>query len=358
MPTSFTDRSKDTEKDAVQKGVRLLNEVEKAWLAGVIDGEGSIFLAKISPKKAKLRRGFYYRPAVIVANSNVALPNRVREVIGRGSVGFCKQKNPRWKDKWQYLGSGLVVRELLPQILFYLVVKRRVAEAMLEYLSFVDANPVDGAMQIPPGYHAKLDSLYWTVKRLNEKGEKPTDQASGGVSTELSSLEQTKESRSTGNRAKPRQMNEPEKAWLAAVVDGEGSIFLSKVRHPNYRRGFFYGPQLGVSNTNRAFLAKLREVVGEGTVSLAKKKDGKWKARWEYQAAAGVLRSILPQIMPYLIVKRAQAQKMLDFFIYIDDNRIYGLKEVPAGYYDKLDTMYRALKETNRKGRLAKKTEN
>jgi hypothetical protein len=36
-------------------GVRILSEVERARLAGVVDGEGSILVAKIAPKKHHYR---------------------------------------------------------------------------------------------------------------------------------------------------------------------------------------------------------------------------------------------------------------------------------------------------------------
>ena len=80
-------------------GVRFLGEVEKAWLAGVIDGEGSIFISKVrSGKTEKSRRCFFYKPHLSVANSNQDFLNKVREVIGKGSVNLDKEKNPRWKE--------------------------------------------------------------------------------------------------------------------------------------------------------------------------------------------------------------------------------------------------------------------
>jgi hypothetical protein len=44
-----------------------------------------------------------------------------------------------------------------------------------------------------------------------------------------------------------RQLDELERAWLAGVIDGEGSVFLSKVVDRAYRRGFYYLPQFSVS---------------------------------------------------------------------------------------------------------------
>lgn len=343
------DGSEKTAEVALRNGVRLLSDVEKAWLAGVIDGEGSIFLSKLTHGNWRYRRGFIYVPALKVSNSNRAFSNKVRDTIGKGSVNFVEEKRSRWKDRWDYTGSGFVLRGLLPQILPHMLVKREVAQRMLEYLSFVDANPIDGSRkQIPPSYYDRLDSLYLAVKRLNERGKNPSTE----LSEILLSQPHNPNKRGPGSRTSScRQMREEERAWLAGVIDGEGSIFLSKVTHSNYRRGFFYRPQLEVSNSSRLFLIRVAEIVGEGTVQLAKKEPGAWKTRWMYAAVSGVLRVVLPQIVPYMIIKRAQAETMLKFFAFIDENPIRGRTKVELNYYEKLDSLYWMIKKLNEKGR-------
>jgi hypothetical protein len=335
----------------IHGGVRCLNAIEKAWLAGVIDGDGSIFISKITGGNAvsKYRRGFAYVAMLSLDSANEAFPKKVLQVIGKGSVNFVEEKRLNWKDRWCYRGNGLVLRGLLPQLLPQLLIKREVSERMLEYLAFIDANPIDGPMKIPQGHHEKQDFLYSAVKLANEKGR--------DVSPELLNvlLSQPKglRNRRQGERSTDcRELTEEEKAWLAGAIDGEGSIFLSKVRNPASRRGFFYRPQIGVSNSNRAFLVRAMKIIGEGTVQLAKKGDSGWKTRWVYGASAGFLRAVLPQIMPYLIVKRLMAEKMLEYFEYIDgENSIQGKKEVPAAYYETLDSLYLAMKKLNEKGK-------
>jgi hypothetical protein len=55
-----------------------------------------------------------------------------------------------------------------------------------------------------------------------------------------------------------------EKARLAGVIDGEGSIFISKVIEARiFRGGFFYKAFLSVSNPNEDFVRRIR-VVGMG----------------------------------------------------------------------------------------------
>ncbi|MGA2663363.1 MAG: hypothetical protein ABSF83_00260 [Nitrososphaerales archaeon] len=330
---------------------RQLNEVEKAWLAGVIDGEGSIFIVKLTRGlAAQKRRGFTYVPAINLSSSSEAFAKKVREVIGRGSVNFIEEKRYEWKDKWYYRGAGMVVRGLLPQLVPHLLIKKEAAERMLEYLAFVDAYPINGLVEIPPGYYEKADSLYLALKQANQKGKDPSAEALAA----MLALSKSLKNRGRGGRATEcRTLIEKESAWLAGVIDGEGSIFLSKVSGPEYRRGYFYRPQLNVSNSNRPFLVKVMEIVGEGTVHLARKGNETTKTRWEYNAAAGVLRKVLPQIVRHLIVKRQMAERTLEYFDFVDANPIPGRKPVPSGYYERLDELYRTIKKLNEKGKPA-----
>jgi hypothetical protein len=76
-----------------------------------------------------------------------------------------------------------------------------------------------------------------------------------------------------------RVLNPVERAWLAGVIDGEGSIYISKVIAEYNRRGFVYMLYLSMSNSNYDFVAKVRElerawlasvIDGEGSVFLSK----------------------------------------------------------------------------------------
>lgn len=49
--------------------------------------------------------------------------------------------------------------------------------------------------------------------------------------------------------------------------------------------------------------------------------------------------------------KKAQAQKLMGFFQFIDDNPLSGLKEIPPAYYERLDAIYAEIKRLNKKGK-------
>ena len=330
--------------------VRILSEVEKSRLAGVIDGEGSILISKIAPKKGRYRRGFYYRANLEIANSNSLFVRRVLGLIGKGSASFTKEKHVEWKDKWQYQGSSLVLKAILPQVLPYLVVKKKVAEKMLEYLEFVDANQIDGPMEVPEGFDERRDALYHEIKRLNERG--PNSSREDGTSAFLPPVAGA---RGRGIRTVHcRILSETGRAWLAAIVDGEGTIMIVERIDSKFRRGFYYCPILEISNTNRTVLNKVWETIGGGGVYSANRGTPLQRKRWMYAASAGVMRAILPQILPYMIIKKKQTMLALEFLRYVETNGPGGGGgKVPPKYYERLDAMLSAMRKLNHKGRGA-----
>jgi hypothetical protein len=93
-PDQSAYRSNSSSRIAQQNTVRVLSPLEKAWLAGVIDGEGSIYISEAKAEYSK--RGLVYHAYLSVANSNHDFVAKVREVIGwvmselrrrKGSIG-------------------------------------------------------------------------------------------------------------------------------------------------------------------------------------------------------------------------------------------------------------------------------
>ena len=140
----------------------------------------------------------------------------------------------------EYKGSGSALRGILPQILPYLVIKKEVARRMLEFLEFVEAESPDGLEEFPPGYNKKLGLLYWRVKEFNQK-ERDLSEAEMALAV----VPFNPNKRRPGNRAKNcRQMSETERAWLAGVIDGEGSILLIAGRRSRLQARVLLSPSI------------------------------------------------------------------------------------------------------------------
>lgn len=108
---------------------------------------------------------------------------------------------------------------------------------------------------------------------------------------------------------KPRKLSIAEAAWLAGVIDGEGSIGL-----------YNYGKEgrrvlIQMSNTNKAFVEKVRHVIGCGSNVVRHKFSGAHKGRKPiyHYTLKGSARCyiILKQILPFLIIKKEVAKKII-----------------------------------------------
>jgi len=107
----------------------------------------------------------------------------------------------------EYKGSGSALRGILPQILRYLIIKKEVARRMLEFLEFVEVNSPDRSEDFPPEYNKRLDSLYWAVKKLNQKGN---DLPEAEMALAVAPFNPNK--RKAGNRVRNcREMNDLER---------------------------------------------------------------------------------------------------------------------------------------------------
>jgi hypothetical protein len=97
-----------------------------AWLAGFLDGEGTIGLYRNSPKS------FHVRLSVV--NSHAGSIELVKSMIG-GGITSRVRKNPKHKDcyVWQSNDTGLVLG-VLRKIEPYLVIKREQALLIIRYI--------------------------------------------------------------------------------------------------------------------------------------------------------------------------------------------------------------------------------
>lgn len=107
-------------------------------------------------------------------------------------------------------------------------------------------------------------------------------------------------------------MSTTEKAWLAGFIDGEGSIgFYLAGRNRTYPAWY-----ISVPNTHKGSLDYCKIITGTGTVVKKKaatertKEQFQWRVNPQREIAA-----ILKQIFPYLVIKRAQAEKFLNSFV-------------------------------------------
>jgi hypothetical protein len=143
-------------------------------------------------------------------------------------------------------------------------------------------------------------------------------------------------------------------AALATLFDGEGCITILR----NERKGtdllVQFTVRLDVANTNGDWLKAWKLRVEKGNLFLYEQTERKWKDRynWVINKKADVV-YILKRILPYLIVKREQAQIALDLI----ENKIivpFGTRawERPGELeLTRRENLYNRMRYLNKKGR-------
>ncbi len=99
----------------------------------------------------------------------------------------------------------------------------------------------------------------------------------------------------------PKTMTQPHAAYLAGIIDGEGSIIL------HMRRDDVVAMFVAIVNTSRGLLEWVEHTTGVG--SIVDHDGGSLQRRptWLWRANSEAAEAILRQVHPFLIVKKAQA---------------------------------------------------
>lgn len=138
---------------------------------------------------------------------------------------------------------------------------------------------------------------------------------------------------------------------MAGIIDGEGSICIFPYYGRHYKYGKYprYKPALCVTNTNRKLMEWIVENFG-GTIQVVKRKRDQLKTHkqnhhWlvSHEKAANIIRAILP----YLVIKREQADLFLTFQA---TARRSGLQGTPEPVRKLRSEIAEQMRELNRRG--------
>jgi len=146
-----------------------LTETQKAYIAGFIDGEGTISISKTGYVSTSGENN--YTTLLRVGNTNKEVLETIRNWTGLGYVKIFstkwsterKNNKPLWK--WQMAANQM--RELLPVILPYLLIKKRVAKLALELLG--DKPRVRGR-HVSQELREKYRIIVKEAQELNQRG--------------------------------------------------------------------------------------------------------------------------------------------------------------------------------------------
>ena len=114
-----------------------MTETEKAYIAGILDGEGSIMLQKFHAKE-------HPSPCVSIASTTLELLEWIKKTVGKGVIVKKKNYNPEkhqdcYSYKLKYNDAINLIKDLYPYII--IPAKRKRAELILtKYKSLTPRN--------------------------------------------------------------------------------------------------------------------------------------------------------------------------------------------------------------------------
>lgn len=158
-----------------------MEEPIRAWLAALIDGEGSIMLNRLATR-LPTGRGIRYRPVVVIAASTdyrlmTAIQQRltVGQIYEHAVSNTRKSYNPRAARQWTYRLNVTQIWDVLPEVQPWLVLKNEQATLLLEAMTLKRSLTPGQTGFLPQNRDAiveRLDQIYTDIRVLNTRGRK------------------------------------------------------------------------------------------------------------------------------------------------------------------------------------------
>ena len=138
----------------------VLTEAEKAYIAGILDGEG--YVTVLHSRSQTL--------SVNINNNNEALMRWLTERVGGRYYARRPAKRASFHFQWSI--SSRMCRWLLPQVLPYLIVKRRHAELLLEADRLKRELHLNEGLRSSARTDSRMVQLFRELHSLSEKGRR------------------------------------------------------------------------------------------------------------------------------------------------------------------------------------------
>lgn len=123
----------EAKKKTVEK--ENLTCTEAAYLAGIIDGEGSLTI--VAQKDARTKK-YYFNPRIDIANTDTKLMNWLVNTLLVGSIYVQNRENEGHKTRYCYSIAKNGVAWLIPQIKPYIKIKFEQLLALERFIELRD----------------------------------------------------------------------------------------------------------------------------------------------------------------------------------------------------------------------------
>lgn len=292
-----------------------------AYLAGVLDGDGSFsILKKTSCVLLENRRIPRYRPCIQMFNLSENMTNLLKKYLG-GNSSKRKKQQENWQDQSYWYCIGIKsCKNALNKILPYLIVKKEVAECLIEFVN--KAIPLYQKKRLDQSILLDREKDYLFARTLNDRRD---------IDPECVSKKSAKLSE-----------NEHNWAYVAGLMDTDGSFQISRGVKPN-RKSFSYELRATIQMLSIKGINFIYETCGLGNISLITRSRGsncrqlfhyRWKITNHHE-----LKLFLTRILPYISYKKEQCLTLLDFLDKYSTERTEDQKMLRDNFYNKMKNL-------------------
>jgi DNA modification methylase len=113
---------------------------------------------------------------------------------------------------------------------------------------------------------------------------------------------------------------EKDRVWMAAIIDGEGSIFIHRKPEgtptgrngtSKYTRASFCAG-IAISNTNKILVDHAASILGKDNVTFCESKTEHSRDSWQWRITGNRAKKVLLEVYPYLVAKQREARLAID----------------------------------------------
>lgn len=145
-----------------------MKDIDAAWLAGFLDGDGSFMITRTIYKRLDTP---VYQGVISAASTDIRLVNRIMSLVG-GKYSATKPKSDKWKVAYVWSLYGPAVDKVVEQVMPYLVSKREAATLVWKIREITTRGSQPGVFGRRRSEEdtAARRALYLKCKAVNQRG--------------------------------------------------------------------------------------------------------------------------------------------------------------------------------------------
>lgn len=145
---------------------------------------------------------------------------------------------------------------------------------------------------------------------------------------------------------KPLSLSIDEAAYIAAFIDGEGTISIRANKRKGVVGGMRYASVVEMNNTDVGVMQYLRSLIGPARYYIHKQQKGNAKRCYRFTIPSNVQRWLLETVLPYLHIKKMQAEIVIEFLSLLSEKE-YGKNDENL---NRREHLYKKVHDLNHRG--------